>query len=109
MKTLIKGEDMSKDELKVADCGCDHDHDHEQEEDIVTLTLDDGSELECPILDIFEVEKQEYIALLHPIDEVALLYRFKDYEDGTIEVTTIEDDAEFEVVSNFVNKRMMEE
>lgn len=101
----------NKEELKVTDCGCghDHDHDHEQEHDTVTLTLDDGAELECPILDIFEVDKQNYIALLHPIDDMALLYKFFDYEDGTIEVTPIESDKEFEKVSDFVNKRMMEE
>ena len=98
-----------KDELKVDDCGCGHDHDHEQEHDTVSLTLDDGSELECPIIDIFEVEKQQYIALLHPTDEMALLYRFSDNGDGTIEVNAIESDDEFEKVSEFVNERMLEE
>lgn len=98
-----------KDEFKVEDNGCGHDHDHDHGHDTVTLTLDDGAELECPILDVFEVEKQQYIALLHPVDEVALLYRFFDYEDGTIEVTAIESDEEFERVSNFVNDRMIEE
>ncbi|MBI9011018.1 MAG: DUF1292 domain-containing protein [Clostridiales bacterium] len=99
----------NKDELKVDDCGCGHDHDHEHEHDTVSLTLDDGSELECPIIDVFEVEKQQYIALLHPVDEMALLYRFFDNEDGTIEVTAIESDEEFEKVSEFVNERMLEE
>ena len=98
-----------KDELKVDDCGCGHDHDQEHEHDTVSLTLDDGTELECPILDIFEVEGHNYIALLHPVDEMALLYKFFDYEDGTIEVTAIEDDDEFEKVSDFANKRMMQE
>ncbi len=100
-----------KDELKVDDCGCghDHEHEHEQEHDTVSLTLDDGTKLECPIIDIFEVEGKNYIALLHPVDEMALLYKFFDYEDGTIEVTAIEDDAEFEKVSDFVDKRMMQE
>lgn len=103
---------MSKDELKVDDCGCGHDHDHDHDHDdhdVVTLTLEDGSELECPILDIFELDDQEYIALLHPVDDVALLYRFKDHEDGTIEIDSIESDDEFEKVSEFVNQRMMEE
>ena len=34
----------------------------------VTLSLDDGSEVECAILTIFELEEQNYIALL-PLDE----------------------------------------
>lgn len=96
-----------KDELKVVDGG--HDHEHQPEHDTVTLALEDGSELECPIIDIFEIEKQEYIALLHPKDEVALLYRFFDYKDGTIDVTAIESDEEFAKVSAVVDERMMEE
>ena len=34
----------------------------------VTLSLDDGSEVECAILTIFELEEQNYIALL-PLDD----------------------------------------
>ena len=34
----------------------------------VTLTLDDGSMMECAILTIFEADEKEYIALL-PLDE----------------------------------------
>jgi len=103
----------NKDELKVDGCGCglDHeqDHEHENEHDTVTLTLDDGAELECPIIDIFEVESKNYIALLHPVDEMILLYKFFDHEDGTIEVNPIDDDAEFEKVSAFVNETMMQD
>ena len=94
-------------ELETCGCGHDHDHDHDHH-DTVTLTLEDGSELECPIIDIFELEEQKYIALYHPIDEVALLYRFFDYEDGTIEVTSIESDEEFEKVSEYVTSLMEE-
>lgn len=82
-------------------CGCGHDHDHEHlDHDVVTLVLDDHSEIKCPVLDIFDIEEQSYIALLHPVEETALLYRFEDNEDGTIEIDMIEDDAEFELVSN---------
>ena len=74
---------------------CNHEHDH----DTVTLTLDDGEELECPIIDIFVVNEQEYIALLHPEDETALLYRFHENDDETIDLEPLEDDEEFEKVS----------
>lgn len=84
-------------------CGCGHDHDHEGDHDYVTLVLEDDSELQCPIIDIFDIEEQDYIALLHPVDETVLLYRFADYEDGTIEIDTIEDEAEFERVSSTFN------
>ena len=36
----------------------------EQEEMTVTLTLDDGSEVECVVLTIFEAGDRDYIALL---------------------------------------------
>ncbi|MBN2797506.1 MAG: DUF1292 domain-containing protein [Clostridia bacterium] len=90
------------------DCGCGHDHDHDHD-DYVTLTLEDGTELECPIIEIFDIEPYSYIALLHPIDETALLYRFEDYEDGSIEITSIESDEEFEKVAEYMNQLMEEE
>ena len=37
------------------------------EEMTVTLTLDDGTDLECVVLTIFEAADKEYIALL-PLD-----------------------------------------
>ena len=36
----------------------------EEEEMTVTLTLDDGSELECVVLTIFPAGDRDYIALL---------------------------------------------
>jgi len=85
--------------------GCGHDHDAEDgcgcghEEHTVTLTLDDDTELECPILEAFDINAQGYIALLHPVDETVLLYRFSDNDDETIDIETIEADDEFELVS----------
>jgi len=105
MMALVKHKEKTMtNEKELEQCGCGEEHDHDH--DTVTLTLEDGSELECPIIDIFEIEKQSYIALYHPIDELAILYRFSDYEDGTIEVTAIEDDAEFEKVSDYVQNLM---
>ncbi len=86
-------------------CGCNgHDNDEgcgcgEHEHQSVTLTLEDDTELECPIIDAFEINEQGYIALLHPIDETVLLYRFADNEDETIDIETIEEDDEFNLVS----------
>lgn len=97
-----------------SNCGCDHNHDHgcdhHHEETIPTvhLELEDGSELECPVIDIFEVSGKEFIALLHPEDEMALLYGFKDYEDGSIELLEIESDDEYEKVSEVFSSLMDE-
>ena len=90
-------------------CGCGHDHDHEHEHDhehghhTVTLELETGEELVCPIIEIFEVNDKEYIALLHPQEELAMLYGFMDYEDGSIELTEITEDDEYELVSKAFN------
>ena len=88
-------------------CGCGCGHDHEHEEDVMDLetmflTLDDDTEMECGILGVFEVEGlegKEYIALLPLEDETALLYEYKEVGDE-IELNVIEDDDEFDKVSN---------
>jgi len=77
-------------------CGCEHDE--MEEMDTMTLTLDDGTELECGILGVFEVEGEEYIALLPEDDEAVLIYGYKETDAG-IELTLIEDDETFDKVS----------
>ncbi len=79
----------------------------EQDEEVtVTLTLDDGSEMECLVLTIFPVGDLQYIALL-PMEETetdadgeVFLYRFRELENGELELLNIEDDEEFEAVSD---------
>lgn len=73
----------------------------------VTLSLDDGSEVECAILTIFELEKQNYIALL-PLDEdgneneegEVFIYRYFEDEEGNPSLENIEDDEEYEAVAD---------
>lgn len=79
----------------------------EQDEEVtVTLTLDDGSEMECLVLTIFPVGDLQYIALL-PMEAVesedggeVFLYRFNETEDGELQLDNIENDDEFEAVSD---------
>ncbi len=58
-----------------------------QEEMTVTLTMDDGSEVECVVLTIFEAGERDYIALL-PMDGAeaeegeVYLYRYYEPEGG---------------------------
>lgn len=75
-----------------------HDHSHDHEHEHITLTLDDGSEIECHVLGTFEVDDIEYIALLPIGEEEVFLYRYTEDEDG-IELINIEDDEEFDIVS----------
>lgn len=72
--------------------------------DQMTLYLDDGKELLCDVLSVFEVDGQEYIALLPAdadVDAEAYLYRFimKGDDFDNIELENIESDEEFELVS----------
>lgn len=79
-----------------SDCDCGHDH---EEVNKIYLTLEDDTELECYILDIIEIGVKQYIALLPENDERVLIYEYSESEDG-VELLTIEDDEEFEIVSN---------
>lgn len=77
----------------------------EQEEMTVTLTLDDGSELECVVLTILEADKKEYIALLpmegaEAEDGEVYLYRYFEDDDGNPNLENIEDDEEYEMVAD---------
>ena len=78
------------------------------EEVTVTLTLDDDTELECAVLTIYEVDGQEYIALL-PMNEDnedgdVYLYRYVEV-DGEPTLENIEDDDEYETIADaFVDR-----
>ena len=72
----------------------------------VTLDLDDGTQVECEILTIFDVNKQDYIALL-PLSEdddeendEVFIYRYFEDEDGNPSLENIEDDDEYEAVAD---------
>lgn len=76
-----------------------------QEEMTVTLTLDDGSELECVVLTIFDAGDREYIALLPMEGEEAeegevYLYRYTEDAEGNPSLANIEDDDEYECVAD---------
>ena len=77
----------------------------ENEEMTVTLTLEDGSDLECVVLTIFEAGDHDYIALL-PLDgkeaeegEV-FLYRYSEDANGNPELDNIISDEEYEIVAD---------
>ena len=80
--------------------------DTENTEDMtVTLTLDDGTDLECVVLTIFEEGGKEYIALL-PLDGMeaeegdVYLYRYTEDENGNPDLENILSDEEYEVVAD---------
>ena len=83
----------------------------ENESLTVSLTLQNNEELECAVLNIFEADEKEYIALL-PLDENGdntdgqiYLYRFIDNgEEEEPGLENIEEDEEFDHVSAIFNE-----
>jgi uncharacterized protein YrzB (UPF0473 family) len=64
------------------------------------LQLEDGSNVECTVIDIFGVEgfDGEYISLLPLDSDEVLIYKYNEFEDGSFELLNIETDEEFEAV-----------
>ncbi len=82
----------------------------DEEEDFITLEFEDGQEVECEIMGIFDVDDKEYIALL-PDDgtDDVYLYGYKEISDLEFELVDIIDDAEFDKVSAAFSELEIEE
>jgi len=77
------------------DCGC------QDEVPQITLEFDDGENIVCEPLFIFDFEEQDYIALV-PVDEdndEVFLYLYNEFDNGEFEFLDIEDDAQFDRVA----------
>lgn len=74
-------------------------------DDIVTLTLDDGEEVDCAVIAIYPVDGRDYIALL-PVEGDAArtgevyLYRYEEDKEGNPNLINIEEDEEYEAVAD---------
>ena len=81
-----------------------------EEADVITLEFDDGAEIECEIMGVFDYNGKEYIALI-PDDgsDDVYIYGYKEGGEDEFELVDIEDDAEFEAVVAEFDKIMMEE
>lgn len=75
------------------------------ENKVVTLVFEDNIELECPVIDLFEMDGVTYIGLLHPENFQAMLYRFSELEDGALDLDPIESEEEFNKVSAVFTER----
>lgn len=83
---------------QTCDCGCE-----EETEEMITLEFDDGTEVKCSIMGVFEALEREYIALV-PYDDSGdvYIYRYKEIDEETFDIEDIDDDDEFnEVVIEF--------
>lgn len=77
------------------------------ENSVITLDLDNGSQLICDVLAIFPAGDYEYIALLphsENSDSDILVYRFVEDENGNPILSKVGTDEEFEIVAETFNE-----
>ena len=81
-----------------------------EETDVITLEFDDGEEVECEIMGVFDYKGKEYIALI-PDDgtDDVYIYGYKEVGEDEFELVDIENDEEFEAVVAEFDKIMAEE
>ncbi|HPD90178.1 MAG: DUF1292 domain-containing protein [Anaerovoracaceae bacterium] len=81
-----------------------------EEADIITLEFEDGEDVECEIMGVFDVEGKEYIALI-PLDESddVYIYGYNEIGEDEFELVDIDDDSEFEKVVAEFDKIVAEE
>ncbi|KPU44950.1 hypothetical protein OXPF_14280 [Oxobacter pfennigii] len=78
-------------------------------ENIITLLDDEGNEVECEVIDMFEFEEKEYIVLLPADEEDPYILRVDKDEDGSEIFAVIEDDEEFEKVADAYDELLEED
>ena len=82
-----------------------------EEVDVLTLTDENGEELDFVVLGEAEIEGNVYMALEpveNPEGEYVILKKM-EAEDGEIDLVTIDDDDEFERVSDFFEDELFGE
>ena len=95
-------------------CNCGDEDCCDDDFEIMTLTLEDGTEIECAIIGIFPVEEKEYIALI-PVEDIdsedgeVFLYGVTETEDGELDLISIESDEEYNLVAKVFDELMEEE
>lgn len=87
-------------------------------EDFLTLSFDDGAEIEFEIMGVFECDGKEYIALAEMNEEgddytgEVFIYGYKEIgkgDDAEFELLDINDEAEFEKAVAEFDSLMAEE
>lgn len=83
-------------------------------ETTVTLTLDDGNEIECALIAVFTAGERDYAALL-PLEgkeaeegEV-FIYRYSEDENGEPSLENIQSDEEYDIVAEAFDELLDEE
>lgn len=86
-------------------CGHDHDHDHEHEEFVLTLTDEEGNDVEMVLVETFDVGEQVYALLLERNNPEAdgVILRLEE-EDEEMVLYNIEDEEEWKRVEEVYNE-----
>ncbi|WP_018887501.1 DUF1292 domain-containing protein [Paenibacillus massiliensis] len=86
-------------------CGHDHDHDHEHEEMVLTLTDEDGNDVEMVLVETFDVEDKVYALLLERGNPEAdgIILRLQE-ENEEMMLYNIEDEEEWKRVEEAYNE-----
>lgn len=95
----------------------DHDHEccngegHEAEMKMMKVELEDGTQEEFGVVDIFTVEgyDKEYIALVTPDGEQVYLYEYIKGDNDAVSLENIEDDDEFDAVAEEFESNLVDE
>ena len=87
------------------------DNDEFMEVETVFIPMEDGTEMECAILDTFELDGKQYM-IVSAIDDDALadedyVYSYTEDSDGLL-ISSVDDDEEFARVSEYY-ERLCEE
>lgn len=87
------------------------DYNNNSEYSSVTLSLDDGTEVECAVIRTFPAGDKNYIALL-PIADIdedeseVYLYRYSINSDNEPVLENIKSDEEYEIVSDAFDEEL---
>lgn len=61
------------------------DYNYNEENNIITLSDEDGNDLEFEFLDVIEYEEEEYIVLLPPDDDEVVILKIDSNDDSETE------------------------
>ena len=96
--------------------GHDHDeHEHLSEDEVITLVDEDGKEHQFALLDVIEVDENEYAILIPAEDgdaeeaDEAVILRMEEDDEGNKVLVDIDDEAEFERVATAWEELLDEE
>lgn len=86
---------------------------NEEELNIITLTDEDGSEIDYEFLDLIDYEDRTYVVLL-PVDESedngeVIILEVNEIDDETEEYASVEDEATLSAVFDIFRERFQDE